>query len=339
MWRGNGRAKPPSPALVLSLIALFVSLGGTGYAAIKITGKDVADNSLTGADVKNESRHAQGREGPRYAGHSRCVAPSQGLQDRGAACRAERRDRRHWAGGREGRDRCDRASRTRLEVDHAPHARLDDLHGPRKHCSTPRAPVGRRRRRRRGQQLGRRWRRRPGRLCRGPRSGQPRCDLHRLGRGRRRWSAGRCFRPHSGREYDLRLGCQHALDRERRSIWRQHIELPEQWPTGRRRWEGKRDRTRARHARHSRRQRHGGTVRARLRRRQRGGRRRRRRARLPRQRWRQSGCRHFRHPVRKRQRRRGRDRLVRRLAAPGQPRLGAAASPKLGKAAPKSGLP
>lgn len=55
MWRGNGRAKPPSPALVLSLIALFVSLGGTGYAAIKITGKDVADSSLTGSDVKNES--------------------------------------------------------------------------------------------------------------------------------------------------------------------------------------------------------------------------------------------------------------------------------------------
>jgi hypothetical protein len=53
--RSHGRAKRPSPALVLSLIALFVSLGGTGYAAIKITGKDVADNSLTGRDVKNES--------------------------------------------------------------------------------------------------------------------------------------------------------------------------------------------------------------------------------------------------------------------------------------------
>lgn len=53
--RDHGRAKRPSPALVLSLIALFVSLGGTGYAAIKITGKDVADNSLTGRDVKNES--------------------------------------------------------------------------------------------------------------------------------------------------------------------------------------------------------------------------------------------------------------------------------------------
>ena len=47
--------KRPSPALVVALIALFVSLGGTGYAALKVTGKNVKNSSLTGKDVKNSS--------------------------------------------------------------------------------------------------------------------------------------------------------------------------------------------------------------------------------------------------------------------------------------------
>jgi hypothetical protein len=45
----------PSPALVISLIALFVSLGGVGYAAVTITGKNVKNSSLTGKDIKNSS--------------------------------------------------------------------------------------------------------------------------------------------------------------------------------------------------------------------------------------------------------------------------------------------
>jgi hypothetical protein len=70
----------PSPALVISLIALFVALGGTGYAALSlpknsvgtkqlkknavigskikknsVTGSKVKDGSLTGADVKDGS--------------------------------------------------------------------------------------------------------------------------------------------------------------------------------------------------------------------------------------------------------------------------------------------
>ncbi|HEY1357195.1 MAG TPA: hypothetical protein VGF21_02720 [Thermoleophilaceae bacterium] len=75
----------PSPALAIALIALFVSLGGTGYAAVKITGKNVKDGSLTGKDVRNRSlgaadikrsalgagpagpRGPQGPQGPRGA--------------------------------------------------------------------------------------------------------------------------------------------------------------------------------------------------------------------------------------------------------------------------------
>ena len=44
-----------SYANVVASLALFVALGGTGYAAITITGKNVKDASLTGRDVKNSS--------------------------------------------------------------------------------------------------------------------------------------------------------------------------------------------------------------------------------------------------------------------------------------------
>ena len=47
--------RKPSPAMIVSLIALFVALGGTSYAALTITSKQVKNNSLTGADIKNES--------------------------------------------------------------------------------------------------------------------------------------------------------------------------------------------------------------------------------------------------------------------------------------------
>ena len=42
-------------ANVMATIAVFVALGGSSYAAIKVTGKNVTDSSLTGKDVKNSS--------------------------------------------------------------------------------------------------------------------------------------------------------------------------------------------------------------------------------------------------------------------------------------------
>jgi hypothetical protein len=42
-------------ANVVSVLALFVALGGTSYAAITITGRNVKNSSLTGKDVKNSS--------------------------------------------------------------------------------------------------------------------------------------------------------------------------------------------------------------------------------------------------------------------------------------------
>ena len=46
---------PSSYANVLATAALFVALGGSSYAAVEITGKDVRDGSLTGADIGNNS--------------------------------------------------------------------------------------------------------------------------------------------------------------------------------------------------------------------------------------------------------------------------------------------
>ena len=42
-------------ANVVATLALFVALGGSSYAAITITGKNVKNSSLTGKDVKNNS--------------------------------------------------------------------------------------------------------------------------------------------------------------------------------------------------------------------------------------------------------------------------------------------
>ncbi len=44
----------PSPALVISLIALFVSLGGGAYA-LTVTGGQVKNGSLTGKDIRKDS--------------------------------------------------------------------------------------------------------------------------------------------------------------------------------------------------------------------------------------------------------------------------------------------
>jgi hypothetical protein len=40
---------------IVAYLALFVALGGSAYAAATITGRDVVDRSLTGADIRNGS--------------------------------------------------------------------------------------------------------------------------------------------------------------------------------------------------------------------------------------------------------------------------------------------
>ena len=45
------RANRPSPALVISVIALFVALGGSAYAAKKIGSKEIKNNAITAAKI------------------------------------------------------------------------------------------------------------------------------------------------------------------------------------------------------------------------------------------------------------------------------------------------
>jgi len=62
----------PSPALVLSCVAVFLSAAGGAVAAGQISGKQIKDGSITGKDVKNDSLtgtdikgNVRGPEGPR----------------------------------------------------------------------------------------------------------------------------------------------------------------------------------------------------------------------------------------------------------------------------------
>jgi hypothetical protein len=48
------KLRPPSPALVIALVALFVALGGSAYA-LTVTGANIRNGSITSADVKNRS--------------------------------------------------------------------------------------------------------------------------------------------------------------------------------------------------------------------------------------------------------------------------------------------
>jgi len=43
----------PTYADVMATVAVFIALGGSSYAALRITGKNVPNNALTGADITN----------------------------------------------------------------------------------------------------------------------------------------------------------------------------------------------------------------------------------------------------------------------------------------------
>jgi hypothetical protein len=54
------RLRRPSPAMVISIVALFVAMGGTGYAALKLPGnsvgsKQIKRSAVTSSKVKNGS--------------------------------------------------------------------------------------------------------------------------------------------------------------------------------------------------------------------------------------------------------------------------------------------
>jgi len=52
MWTS---IRSPSPSMSVALVALFVALGGTGYAAVKINGKDIKKGTISGKKLKNRT--------------------------------------------------------------------------------------------------------------------------------------------------------------------------------------------------------------------------------------------------------------------------------------------
>ena len=51
----NALRRRPSPALIVASLALFVALGGVGYAAAKIDGKNILKGTITAKQVKDRS--------------------------------------------------------------------------------------------------------------------------------------------------------------------------------------------------------------------------------------------------------------------------------------------
>jgi hypothetical protein len=52
---GGSARRRPSPSLVISVIALLVALGGTGYAAVAINGKNIENGSIAGKKLRNRT--------------------------------------------------------------------------------------------------------------------------------------------------------------------------------------------------------------------------------------------------------------------------------------------
>src|SRR3954453_3551691 len=49
------QVKSPSASTAVALLALFVALGGTGYAAVAINGKNIKARTITGKKFKNNT--------------------------------------------------------------------------------------------------------------------------------------------------------------------------------------------------------------------------------------------------------------------------------------------
>jgi hypothetical protein len=68
------RRRRPSHATVVAYLALFVALGGTSYAAIRVTGRNVVDGSLELRDLSRKARaQLRGTSVPGSAGHDGAV--------------------------------------------------------------------------------------------------------------------------------------------------------------------------------------------------------------------------------------------------------------------------
>ena len=86
----------------VAYLALFAALGGSAYAAVTVTGKNIKDGTITGKDVENSSpaRHGQAEPERRQLAH-RPARPRRPTRREGRRRRArpDRYDRRAGSEG------------------------------------------------------------------------------------------------------------------------------------------------------------------------------------------------------------------------------------------------
>ena len=72
----------PSPAMVVAVVALVMSLGGSAYALVitgksikngTVTSKDIRNHSLTGSDVRKDKRRRRRDQGGHPRPRAGCV--------------------------------------------------------------------------------------------------------------------------------------------------------------------------------------------------------------------------------------------------------------------------
>ena len=121
--------RPPSPALAVALLALFVSVGGTSYAVKKISSRDIVDGAIKSIDIRNgEIRSADVRDGSlRAKDFARGELPSGTAGARGPAGPAGR-DGRHGRCGLCGRRGAVRARLRKRDAGPRPHDPRDRAH-------------------------------------------------------------------------------------------------------------------------------------------------------------------------------------------------------------------
>ena len=56
---GSVRFRLPSPSMAVALVALFVALGGSSYAALKVSSRQIVNNSVRSADLRNNDVRAR----------------------------------------------------------------------------------------------------------------------------------------------------------------------------------------------------------------------------------------------------------------------------------------
>jgi hypothetical protein len=114
------RRRRPSHATIVAYLALFIALGGTSYAAIRITGRNVVDGSLELRDISRKARVQLLAGGPVLGSAGRDGAAGRdGVAGQDGAPGRNGSAGQNGAPGRDGADATDRSPTHVIDVDPA----------------------------------------------------------------------------------------------------------------------------------------------------------------------------------------------------------------------------